>query len=380
MIGDLPEGENPAAISDDIAEETGKMPARREVVRQYIDGMTTEEKVAQLFIVNPEVLSEMDFCVEEDGLLRRGFERYPVGGLIYFTHNLQTSSQVKNMLRAISQYSEELVGLPIFNCVDEEGGSVKRIAGNSGFDIPDVGNMSDIGFLGDVNEAYGAGLTIGGYLSELGFNMNFAPVADVITNPENTVIGKRSFGTDCNLVADMVVSALRGLKEQGIVGAVKHFPGHGATCGDTHDGYDYTDNSLGDMLIDEIVPFEAAIEAGVRVVMVGHFSAPQITGDSTPCSLSRPIVTELLREHLGYDGIIITDALNMKAVTGNYSTKAAAITALNAGNDLLLMPDDFQEAYTGVLDAVNSGELSIERIDESLGRIINLKLDIASGN
>ena len=253
-----------------------------------------------------------------------------------------------------------------------------RIGGNPDFGEPVIGTMAEIGLTGDQSEAERVGETLGQYLSELGFNVDFAPVADVITNPQNTVIGNRSFGTDCNRVAQMVVSELKGLQRYQVVGVVKHFPGHGATSEDTHTGDAVSEKELAEMMTNEIIPFQTAIDNQVEMIMVGHFSAPNITKDTLPCSLSPIIVNDLLRNQLNFQGVIITDALDMGAVAQTYDPRTAAIMAIDAGNDLLLMPEDFQLAYFGVLDAVKTGRISETRIDESVRRIIRLKLNMTA--
>ena len=276
--------------------------------------------------------------------------------------------------KVLFDYSQEIVGIPVFLGVDEEGGTVARIASNSAFGVTDVGNMSDVGATGDSQNAYNAGSTIGTYLNTLGFNMDFAPVADVLTNPDNTVIKDRSFGSDSQLVADMVCAEMQGLNEHQILSVVKHFPGQGATAGDSHDGAVSTDKSLDDLLANELVPFQQAVNNGASFVMVGHISAPAVTGDDTPASLSSVMVTDVLRNQLGFHGVVITDAMNMGAVTGTYSSADAAVTAIQAGVDMILMPDDFQSAYQGVMDAVAGGTITEDRINESVARIIKVKL------
>lgn len=237
--------------------------------------------------------------------------------------------------------------------------------------------MKAIGESGDPQQAYELGERLGSFLYDLGINMDNAPDADVLSNPQNTVVRDRSFGSDCEVVSEMALAELRGLESQGVIGMLKHFPGHGATAGDTHEGYAYTDASLEEMKANELVPFADGIEAGVDVIMVGHISCPKVTGDDLPASLSEKMTTQILRQEMGYDGFLITDAMNMGAVSENYSSSEAAVAAIRAGIDMILMPQDFQQAYEGILNAVESGELTEERIDESLRRITALKLKIS---
>ena len=348
-----------------------------EQIDEMLEGMTLGEKAAQLFVVLPEDLVDGVSCVVQAGdATRKGLETYPVGGIIYMEQNLQSEEQVKEMLRNVQQFSRERTGLPLLTCVDEEGGTVARVAGSGNFDVTNVGNMSEIGASGDTERARQAGETIGTYLSELGFNLDFAPDADVWSNPANEIVRYRSFGTDPKQVSEMSMAALDGLMSKGVTGVIKHFPGHGATEGDTHEGYAYTNKTWGELEICELIPFQTGIEQEVPMIMAGHISLPNVTGDETPASLSHEIVTKRLREQMGYDGVVVTDAMNMGAVAENYEPAEAAVKALQAGVDLILMPEDFRAAYQGVMDAVEDGTLSKKRIDQSLRRILRLKLEM----
>lgn len=307
---------------------------------------------------------------------QEAIERYPVGGVIYFAKNLQNPQQTRSMLANTQEYATERMGFPVFLSVDEEGGQVARVGRNSAFGVERIGNMSDVGSRGDTEEAYRIGTTIGAYLSDLGFNMDAAPDTDVLTNPENEVVKYRSFGSDPELVADMAQEELRGLKEEGIIGMYKHFPGHGGTTADSHEGYAYVDDTLEELEEGAFVPFQRGIDEGIQVIMVSHISCPNVTGDNTPATLSERMITEILREDMGFDGMVITDALGMGAITQQYSSSEAAVAALKAGADMLLMPEDFQSAYQGVLDAVENGTVSEERVEESVRRILEVKLSM----
>lgn len=360
------------------------MPTQEELlqirVSEKIGSMTQEEKVAQLFFITPEALTGVA-QVQAAGEVTRGrFWQYPVGGIIYFEQNLSSEEQTRDMLSEIQKISEERIGLPVFTGVDEEGGTVTRVAGHAGFSAEDVGNMREIGVTGDPEQAYKAGCTIGSYLADLGFNLDFAPCADVLTNSENTVVAKRSFGSGPELVAQMVCREMDGLEEMGVFACPKHFPGHGATTGDTHQGYSYTEKTLEELESQEFLPFIRAIQRGTDFLMVGHISLPNVLQEDVPASLSEELITGILREKLGYQGIIITDALNMGAIQNTYSSGEAAVEAFLAGSDLLLMPANFAEAYQGVLEAVQTGRISIERLDASVRRILYVKLALENGN
>ena len=347
-----------------------------EKAEQIIQQMSLEDKISQLFVVLPEALVPGVECVTAAGpATEEAINEYPVGGIIYLLKNLQSEDQVVSMLKGAQDFSLARTGLPLFLCVDEEGGQVTRVAMSGITDAPEFDYMSEVGARGDVSEAEEIGASIGRYLGRLGFNVDFAPDADVLTNPENQVVKFRAFSSDPQVVADMASAVSKGLRGEGVLSSYKHFPGHGNTSGDTHEGYAYTEKTLEELYEVELVPFIKGIEEEVPFMMVGHISLPNVTGSDIPASLSGVIVKDLLRDELGYEGIIITDALAMGAVAEQYSSGEAAVLALEAGNDMILMPVDFHAAYAGVLDAVNEGRISEERIDESLMRIIKTKLE-----
>ena len=353
--------------SSDIIEQPTKEELLNEIIDARISEMTLEEKVAGLFIVTPESITNVTTAIQAGNGTKTAIEKYPVGGLIYFTKNIQSESQIKEMIANTVSYSR----FPLFLAVDEEGGKVARVA--EALKLENVGNMAQIGSTGDVTQAYNAMQKIGNYLTNYGFNLNFAPVADVLTNSNNVSIGDRSFGNDVNLVSNMVVSAVKGLQETGITACMKHFPGIGDAGTDTHNGLAVVNKTMEELKATELIPFIAGIEAGVEMIMIGHVSLPQITGDNTPATISEEIISNLLRKELGFDGVVITDAMNMGAITKYYKANDAATLALKAGADMILMPENFELAYKGVLEAVQNGTLSEERIDDSLTRVYRIK-------
>lgn len=338
--------------------------------------MTLEEKVAQMFMITPESLTGVGTVIAAGETTREAINQYPVGGLIYFSQNFQTSEQTKTMLTNVQQYSQERIGLPMFINVDEEGGLVTRFGNNSSFSFEKIENMRTIGDSGDTENAYDVGVKIGRFLSDLGFNMDNAPVADVLSNEANTVIGNRSFGTNSKIVSEMALAELNGLANQDIIGVYKHFPGHGATEADTHEGYAYTNATLEEMMQNDLIPFIDGVKNGIDVIMVSHIACPNVTADDTPASLSSVMITEVLKNKLDFEGIIITDSLSMGAIVNQYSSAEAAIKAVDAGADILLMPADFQAAYNGLIEAVQNGTISEDRIDASVRKIIALKQKI----
>lgn len=379
QMAEAEKAEEQSVQKQDAVQE--EMPSEEELLQakisEMLTDMTLEEKAAQMFMITPEALTGTGQVLEAGDVTREAIDKYPVGGLIYFTQNLQDPGQVRSMTGNVQKFAEERIGLPMLLSVDEEGGTVTRFGGNPSFDYDPSADMAGIGASGDPQQAYALGEKIGKFLSSLGFNMDNAPDADVLTNPANTVVKDRSFGSDCDTVSEMALAELEGLEDQGVKGLLKHFPGHGATTADTHEGYAYTDATLEEMKSNELVPFADGIEAGVDIIMVGHISCPQVTGNEEPASLSEKMITGVLREDMGFDGVVITDAMNMGAIAENYSPAEAAVKAVLAGVDMILMPEDFQQAYTGVLNAVKSGKITQERIDASVTRIIGLKLEMS---
>lgn len=369
QLEELSEAEEEAPVVEapaESAEPVEESDYLGEAVESIIAGMTLEDKVAGLFIITPEALTGTDTVIKAGEVTEQSLEQYAVGGLIYFAKNIKDSAQLTEMLQNTKGWSK----YEIFLGVDEEGGTVSRVAGSGLAD--DVGNMADIGAAGDAAAAQEAGASIGSYLSGYGFNLDFAPVADVVAEGNET-IGNRSFGSDPNLVAPMVAATVEGIQASGVSACLKHFPGLGDTTEDAHNGMASTEKSLDDFNTTDFPVYQAGINAGVDMVMVSHLSAPNVVGDNTPASLSEKMITEILRGQLGYQGIVITDSMSMAAITDYYTADEAAVKALQAGADMILMPEDYETAYNGVLEAINNGTLSEERINESLRRIFRVK-------
>ncbi len=341
-----------------------------------VSEMTLEQKVAQMFIITPDALTGVNGATVTGNTSKNAYEKYPVGGLIYMSKNLTGPDQTKDMLSKMEAFAKEKTGLPLFIGVDEESGALNRIASNRAFGVTALSKASEIGATGDASKAYELGSTIGNYLYDLGFNMDFAPVADVLTNSENTFLKDRSFGSDSGNVSNMVLSMLQGLEENNIYGVVKHFPGHGSTKADSHDGLATCEKTLEEMQEEELVPFQNAINNGADFIMVGHITVPNITGSTLPSSMSEYMIKEVLRKQMGFEGVVITDAMNMKAITNHYDSAEAAITAINAGADIILMPADFKAAYEGVVEAVKTGTISEETINSAVVRIVKAKQEM----
>lgn len=348
--------------------------AARATASERVSAMTLEQKVAQLFIVTPEALVKGVSQVTQAGdMTREGVAAHPVGGIVYFAQNLLDLEQTTTMLANVKQFFIDSGNVSPFVAVDEEGGTVVRVAGNEAFAVQDVGDASALGNAGDTEAAKRAAEQIADYLAPLGFNLDFAPVADVVNPLRSDTMGLRSFSSDAAVAAAMVRAEVEGFRDQKMLCCAKHFPGIGAAAGDSHEGAITIEATNEELETVDLVPFRAAIEAGVPMIMVGHVNLPNVVGDGVPASLNSAIVQGILRDSLGYTGVVVTDSLSMGAITNCYTPAEAAVAALKAGCDIPLMPERFGEACQGVLNAVQAGELTEERLDESLIRILSAK-------
>lgn len=332
-----------------------------EIVTARIAEMPLKDKVAALFMVAPEQITGVDAVTRAGDATKDALTTYKVGGLVYAAKNITGADQLKELLSNTALIDETL-----FLAVNEEGGQNSVLASKlTVTQVPDMASVSG------VDGAHLAGDDTGAYLAEYGFNLNLAPVADVKTS-ENSILGNRSFGNDPGQVGEMAAAYVQGLTERGVSACVKTFPGLGSVTESTADGMAETGRSQSEMESVEFPAYQAAIAAGSEFVMVGTISAPALAGDNTPCCLS-PSVIGLLRNNLGYDGIVITGALNEAAVKDYHTSAEAAEKALRAGADMLYMPEDFKEAYEGLLQAAEADETLQSRIDEALMRIYRVK-------
>lgn len=290
--------------------------------------------------------------------------KYPVGGVCQFGKNITDPDQIIRFNQDLQSISE----IPMFIAVDEEGGLVARLANNDAFDLPKYESAAAVGASGDTSDALEMGQTIGSYLKKYGFNLDFAPDADVNTNPDNPVIGTRAFSSDAQTAADMVGAAAGGLREEGILPTLKHFPGHGDTAEDSHTSLAVSYKSLEELQACELLPFQA--DSGVHAVMIGHIAVPNVTGNDTPASLCEEMVNMVPDKE---NTLIITDSLSMQAITDAHPSGEAAVMAFEAGCDILLMPEDLEAAYDAILEAVQNGTISEERLDNSVNKILHYK-------
>ena len=357
--------------------------AEEDAVMKTIESMSLREKVGQLFMIRPDALEGRFGPAElEDNSIigttrvsdemKEKYAQYPCGGFALFRKNILSPSQ-------LHMFTEKLHGLnalsPMLG-IDEEGGRIARIANHSAhFGVKKFPPMGQIAASGDEAAAYDAGRTIGEYLRAYGLDIDFAPVADVNTNPRNPVIGDRAFGSDPETAGRMVQRVIQGLHDSGVASCIKHFPGHGDTSTDTHTGYSETKKTWEEISACEMIPFRAGIAAGTDFVMTAHIAAPNVTGTDEPSTMSYTILTEKLRGELGFEGLIIADALSMGAILEKYSSSEACIRCIQAGVDVLLLPYDYFEVFDGVVQAVERGVIPESRIDESVYRILKFKME-----
>lgn len=339
-------------------------------VDDLINSMTLEEKVGQIFIAAFRKGSISQPLKVLDNLTKQQIQDFNPGGVILFSENIDTIPQTQKLILDMQKSSK----IPMFIAVDEEGGRVARIGNNPKMHSTKIPSADTIGLANDPELAYQVGTILGTELSALGFNMNFAPVADVNTNPQNPVIGDRAFGSDPYKVGIIVQEISKGMQDQGVCSVLKHFPGHGDTSFDSHHGQVVINHDIERLRQIELVPFEKGIQSGSDGVMTAHIKLPNITADDLPATLSEEILTGLLRNELKHEKLIITDAQEMKAISRYWSSSEAAVMAFKAGADIILMPASLDEAYNGIIEAVRNGEITEERLNESLRRIFMVKL------
>ncbi len=338
------------------------------VINDKIRSMSLHELVSQMFIATPEALTGVDQVTGAGAATRSAIAETPVGGLVYFAGNLQSASQTGSMILNTQTYSQELTGMKMFISVDEEGGRVTRVSRKLG--TTEFDPMYNYRAYGPVRARSNA-KTIAGDIRSFGFNLDFAPVADTWSNPQNSIIGDRAYSDDFNQAAELVSSAVGGFHEGGSMCVIKHFPGHGDTVEDSHAGSAFVYKSLAQMKNEELVPFASGIASGADMVMVGHITVPEV--DSMPASISKTWVTDVLRGQMHYDDVVITDSLLMGAVSSKYTQAEIVVMAVNAGDDILLVQSDLQSSAAAVEQAVNSGGISKARIQKSVYRILDLK-------
>ncbi len=332
-------------------------------INDFLNNLTIDEKIGQMLTISyrhdtyDETINDILTTVKP-------------GGFIFFGENFTTYDKAQDFISKV----KETANIPLFLSIDEEGGRVDRLKNIQGYTYDTIPPMLEIGDTNDENIAYTTGTNIAKILKDFSLNMDFAPVADVFSNPDNTVIGNRSFGSDFYLVARMSSALAKGLSDNNIIPVYKHFPGHGNTSIDSHYELPIVSKTKEELLTSDLIPFINAINNNAEVIMIGHLAIPQITNDNTPASLSKVLITDILKNELGYENLVITDALNMQALTKYYSESDIYINAINAGVDILLNPIDAKNAVKTIKDALNNNQITEDKINESVFKILKLKV------
>jgi len=337
--------------------------AGAEEVQKLVSKMSLSEKIYQMFLVSPEAVTKVSKVTAAGPATQKALQKYPVGGFLYSKSNLVSQEQTRTMLENVQEYAN----LPLLLACDEEGGRVSRL---SAIGVTKLEAMYTYRQQGRAKAVENAEI-LANDLKSCGFNTDFAPVADVWSNSVNTVIGNRAYSDDFQEAADLVAGAVEGFHTGRIACTLKHFPGHGDTAEDSHEGPAYVTKTLAELRTQELLPFRSGIQAGADLVMVGHLIVSDV--DEEPALFSKKLVTDLLREEMGFEGVILTDSLQMDAIADFYESGETALRAVQAGVDMLLCPENLDEAAQALLEAVETGELSEERINASVTRILTLK-------
>jgi len=344
---------------------------KESLINEMIAGMSLDEEIGQLFILAVRHTDNGKPALSVDERVKTFMDDYKPGGIILFSINFQTPDQtikLINDLQAISRY-------PLFITTDEEGGKVSRLGRLPRMDVVSLPPAAELGKRKTPALTEKSTEVLGLDLRELGFNMNMAPVADVVVPGEPNPIGNRSFSSNPEDAGSMTAAAVKGFLKAGISPVLKHFPGHGNVGGDSHLGAVTSRSSRSEFYKRDFIPFLMGMDAGCNFIMIGHISAPALTDKQEPASLSYDIQTRILRQELGYKGLIITDAMDMGAITNNYNPGIASLKAFHAGTDLILMPENIPAAQKSFKDAIASGTLSRERLEDSVRRILKVKMD-----
>lgn len=331
------------------------------IIEKTIENMTLDEKIGQMILAGfdgTEVNEELNELIQDN----------KVGGVILFKRNIETSFQAKELIKSVKELNKDI---PLFISVDEEGGRVTRLPE----DEVKFPSSSTIGSENDKEYAYNNGRKLGNVLTSYGINMDHAPVLDIYSNPKNTVIGDRAFGSDKKIVSTMGISTMKGLQDENIIPTVKHFPGHGDTELDSHFGLPIVNKTLEELKKFEFVPFKKAIKNGCDVVMVSHIVLSKVD-IKNPSSISKTVISEVLRGDLGFDKVVITDDMNMSAITKTTSVEKASVESIKAGSDIILIGSGVNSVKSVIEEiklGIKTGDITQERIDESVYRILELK-------
>ncbi|GAA0488024.1 beta-N-acetylhexosaminidase [Salinibacillus aidingensis] len=331
-------------------------------IERQIESLSLDEKIGQMLLVGFE-------GTRLNGEVKAYIEDYHVGGLILFKENLLDVEQTTKLLNHIKHKNKGQI--PLFLGIDEEGGEISRVPD----ELKALPDAREVGEVDQPELSFQYGNMLANQIQPLGFNMDFAPVLDINTNPENPIIGRRAFGSTAEKVTKHGLAVMNGIRATGVIPVVKHFPGHGDTSLDSHEELPVVSKSLEELQDLELKPFKAAIKRNADAVMMAHLSVPNID-NKYPASLSKRMIQGLLRNQMGFEGLVITDDLTMKAITNQYTVADAAVQSVKAGSDILLIAhqkENVAETFKKLKQAVKTGDLSEQRINESVYRILDKK-------
>jgi beta-N-acetylhexosaminidase len=332
-------------------------------IAKQINNMSLSEKIGQLLIVGVE-----GYEIDENAKIM--IEEEKIGGIILLERNIENAKQLLSLNNSLKSLNSSNA-IPLFISVDEEGGSVSRMP----IEFKKLPTNREIGLLNDKKLCFEVGKLIAEEIKAFGYNMNFAPVLDINSNSQNTVIGDRAFGENADIVSDLGVSTMNGIKSGGVVSVIKHFPGHGDTLVDSHVDLPVVNYDIDRLNAMELIPFKKSINEGADAVMVAHILMNKLDSEH-PASMSKAVATDLLREEMGFNGLVVTDDMTMGAIIKNYDIGQAAVMAINAGVDIIMVChgyDNQSKVINALQNAVRTGEVSEDRLNESLKRILKLK-------
>lgn len=354
-------------ISLGICTQRAHVRERADAILPKLEEMTLREKVGQMFCIRPEHVDHTWPITELTDSFMLKIKDYPVGGILISGYNYSDTANI----RVLNEQIHAMYGYP-FISIDEEGGRVVSLAHIDSLNLPRWETTWEIGQTHNPKKAYECGRIIGRYLKDYGLDVTFAPVADVWTNPDN-IVAKRCYSDNGEEAAEMCWQFTRGLHKEGILGSYKHFPGHGNTAEDSHYSAALTYKTWDELKECELLPYYDGIAHGIQMIMVSHVALPNVTGDTIPTSLSYYLMTEKLRNEMGFEGVIITDSYGMKAVSAGRTAAEEALQGVQAGVDIVLGPINYFEAFDAIVEAVEKGDISEERINESVERVLAFK-------
>lgn len=365
----------PIETSDSFKEKPVETePSEEEILEREVEtllkSMSLDEKIGQLFIISVRNSYNASRMLKADDYMKNVIDKIKPGGIILFTINFANPLQTRDLIRD----TQAMSAIPLFMAVDEEGGVVARLGNTDRMSVTKLPPAAVIGRTGNREYAMTASRVISTELKAYGFNMNMAPVADVNTNHKNPVIGNRTYSDDPYEAGSMVSSVVRAMDEENMISVLKHFPGHGDTSADTHKGDVILQHDRDRLESVEFIPFQMGIEAGADAVMTAHIKVPNVTDSDLPATMSPLMLQGILRKELDFQGIIMTDAMDMGAIKYNWSSGEAAVKAIQAGVDIILIPAHPGEAARGIREALSEGILTEDRIDESVRRILRVKV------